>query len=161
MQIDKTLLVPHRYSTRYSKIISIVLTTSVLFSLCSLFVYHYQQKIEEHQQSLQFIKAPQVNDLYFLDFRLLSTNQVANQRYKIAKVVAITGNIISLHYGNTFYPHHNTLLNSVSSGQLELANYFSTDIYNFRHQEIENMFASSAIYAAKRPSTTLITITKE
>ncbi|MFT5003505.1 MAG: hypothetical protein ACI952_001858, partial [Flavobacteriales bacterium] len=45
-----------------------------------------------------YLTSPKVDDIYFLDFRLLSENLRPNEKYRIVKVVDITSDIVKLIY---------------------------------------------------------------
>lgn len=102
-------------------------------------------------QTKAIIASPKVNDIYFLDFRVLSDKLRPHEKYRIAKVVDITGDIITLVYGAYFYQYQNAAINSIQYGQLSYRDYFETKRYDLPHQTIIEMHTNNAIYMAKRP----------
>jgi len=128
--------------------------TTVFFTLfvvlCLSFIEYNSYKTEENH-TLTIVSNPQVNDIYFLDFRLLSNKLRPKEKYRIAKVVDITGDIITLVYGAFFYQRQHAAINSIQYGQLSYKDYFESKRYNIPHNTIKNMHSSQAIYLAKRP----------
>lgn len=106
---------------------------------------------QEKQQTFEIISSPKVNDIYFLDFRLLSHDLRPNEKYRLAKVVDITGDIITLTYGCFYYPNHHAVINSLYYGQLTYKNYFEVKRYDYKHQQILQKLDDGAIYQAMRP----------
>lgn len=111
----------------------------------------YTNTKAEQNQTNAIIASPKVNDIYFLDFRVLSDKLRPHEKYRIAKVVDITGDIITLVYGAYFYQYQNAAINSIQYGQLSYRDYFETKRYDLPHKTIKNMYADNAIYMAKRP----------
>lgn len=126
----------------------------ITFILCSLcLVIFFQQKADKTSQAenLAIIQSPKINDIYFLDFRLLSDKLRPHQKYRIAKVVDITGDVITLIYGRLLYNNERAAINSIKFGQLRYSGYFESYRYNLTHQEIQAMYENGSIYSAKRP----------
>lgn len=122
----------------------------------SYFAYiKYNAYQNEQNQTLAIIVAPKVNDIYFIDFRKLgdevSSRLRPTEKYRIAKVVDITGNIVTLLYGAFYYPRQHAAVNSIHYGQLRYAEYFETKRYDISHQDILTMHENKALYLAKRP----------
>jgi hypothetical protein len=122
----------------------------LLFTGLSLGFLEYKDKTAE-SQTLAIISNPKVNDIYFLDFRLLSDKLRPKEKYRIAKVVDITGNIVTLVYGRFFYQYQNAAINSIQYGQLSYKEYFEPKRYNIPLNKINSMHSNQAIYLAKRP----------
>ncbi|GHE90236.1 tetratricopeptide repeat protein [Thalassotalea profundi] len=106
----------------------------------------------ENHQTLAIISAPKIDDIYFLDFRLLSNKLRPTEKYRIAKVVDITGDIITLVYGSLYYQRKHSAINSIKYGQLSYKDYFETKRYNLPLTKIRNMHQGEIIYLAKRPT---------
>lgn len=89
----------------------------VLMLIAFWVVYsNYTSSQIENRQTHQIIVNPQVNDIYFIDSRIYGENRRPNDKYRIAKVVDITGDIITLLHGGYFYPNHNAVVNSIKYG---------------------------------------------
>ena len=133
-----------------------VLKVIVLLWLC-LFIYNktnqYQQ---EDKNSLAYLASPKVDDIYFLDFRLLSENLRPNEKYRIAKVVDITGDIVTLLYGNVFYLRQQAVKDSIRYGQLRYKGYFESKRYDLKLSQLKTMHDSTAIYMIKRPDKNML-----
>jgi len=135
------------------KIIQPFKTVSVLILLLILYFCYvkYEAFETEKAQTRDIILNPLVNDIYFLDFRLLSKKLRPNEKYRIAKVVDITGDIVTLLYGGYFYQRQHAAINSIQYGQLSFKDYFQPKRYDIPHHMIKEMLDKQAIYLAKRP----------
>ena len=107
------------------------------------------------QDNNSYINSPQVNDLYFLNYHLLpgvkADSLRPGEKYRLAKVVDITGDIITLLYGSFFYRHQSAIEASIHYGQLRYPGYFETRRYDFQQHALKTMVTSGAIYMVKRP----------
>lgn len=139
-------------STFYQVIKSshIVGFVALIAILCLIFLEYSTSKTEE-DETLSIISNPKVDDIYFLDFRLLSDKLRPKEKYRLAKVVDITGDIITLVYGDFYYQRQNAAINSIKYNQLSYKDYFQTKRYDLPLDVIKNMRNSQAIYLAKRP----------
>jgi len=128
-----------------------ILTVLILL-LISYFGYVKYEAFEtEKAQTLAIILNPHLDDIYFLDFRLLSSKLRPNEKYRIAKVVDITGDIVTLLYGGLFYQRQHAAISSIQYGQLSFKDYFQPKRYDIPHSMIKDMLSKQAIYLAKRP----------
>ena len=110
---------------------------------------------QETRQTAEYISSPKIDDLYFLDVRLLPGTKPGtlrpNEKYRLAKVVDITGDIVTLVYGNFFYLRQRAIVKSIQYGQLRYPDYFETRRYDFPTTQLAAMKDSGAIYRVKRP----------
>lgn len=127
-------------------------TTIAIVLLAAVFaIFHsYTAPIEQTKVS-QIIAQPRINDIYFMDFRKLSDDLRPNEKYRIAKVVDITGDIVSLKYGNFYYARKNAAVNAIRYGQLRYKDYFSPNNVNLSKLAIIQQHEQLAIYDAQRP----------
>jgi len=116
-----------------------------------LLIEHFNRAEQIEMESDIYINSPKINDIYFLDFRLLSNTLRPNEKYRLAKVVDITGDVVTLRYGNMFYLRQKSLKDSIQYGQLRYRKYFEPKRYDFSFEQIRNMWRSNAIYLVKRP----------
>ena len=82
---------------------------------------------------------------------MLTSNLRPNEKYRIAKVVDITGDIITLVYGGLYYPSQRATINSIYYGQLTYKDYFETNCFDYKQEKIQQKLDSGAIYRAMRP----------
>ena len=138
----------------FSKLSLSLKTLSLLILLlASYFGYiKYTSYKNEYSQTLAIISAPKINDIYFLDFRLISDKIRPKDKYRIAKVVDITGDIVTLVYGVYFYQYQHAAINSIQYGQLSYKDYFEPKRYDTPLSTINSMYKNGAIYLAKRPT---------
>lgn len=133
-----------------------ILKVLVLLALC-LFIYTKStQSQEEDDASLTYLASPKVDDIYFLDFRVLSDSLRPKEKYRIAKVVDVTGDTITLLYGNMFYLRQQSLKDSIRYGQLRYKDYFEGKRYDLTLAELKAMYDSAAIYMIKRPDQNML-----
>jgi len=116
-----------------------------------LLIAHFNRSEQADIESVVYINTPKINDIYFLDFRLLSNKLRPNEKYRLAKVVDITGDVVTLQYGSLFYLRQQSLKDSIRYGQLRYRKYFESKRYDFSFEKIRNMWRSNAIYLVKRP----------
>lgn len=69
----------------------------------------------------------------------------------MAKVVDVTGNVVTLLYGDFFYLNEYSMINSIRYGQLRFKKYFSTYRNNFTVQQIAALKKTNAIFKVERP----------
>lgn len=141
---------PH-YFKRLTHDSSLLLKLLIITVVVFLLVDRYNQINQADRASKSYVSAPQINDIYFLDFRLLSNSLRPNEKYRLAKVVDITGDIVTLQYGSVFYLRQQSLKDSIHYGQLRYRKYFETKRYDFTSERIKEMWKAGAIYLVKRP----------
>jgi hypothetical protein len=83
--------------------------------------------------------------------RLLSDNLERKHKYRLAKVVSVTGNNVAIVYGRVFYQWKNSVVNRIKHDDLNNHNYFKLIPDYIPFSTIKNMKASGAIYLIKRP----------
>ena len=133
-----------------------VLKVIMLVALC-LFIYKKStQSQQELDETLVFLAQPKVDDIYFLDFRVLSDSLRPKEKYRVAKVVDITGDVVTLLYGNMFYLRQQSLKDSIRYGQLRYQDYFEAKRYDLSLEELQAMHTSGAIYMIKRPDQNML-----
>lgn len=128
-----------------------LLLIPLLFAIAYFSYYGVYQKHIEKQQTLAIVSAPKINDIYFFDFRLLRDNLRPTEKYRLAKVVDITGDIVTLNYGSFYYQHQHAAINSIYYGQLSYKNSFEPKRHDYQLKEIQQKFKSGALYLAMRP----------
>ena len=134
----------------------IVFSKKLLLTAAMLVAAYYSYYVlyknyQDAQQSKTIVSAPKINDIYFLDFRLLSDNLRPNEKFRLAKVVDITGDIVTLVYGGFYYARKHAAINSIYYGQLTYKDYFESKRFDYSQAQITEKLASGAIYLAMRP----------
>ena len=130
---------------------AMILKVFILALLTFLAIDRFKQAELLENDSERYINSPKINDIYFLDFRLLSDSLRPKEKYRLAKVVDITGEVITLQYGNMFYLRQQSLKDSIRYGQLRYRKYFESKRYDFSHDQVKKLWQSGAIYLVKRP----------
>jgi hypothetical protein len=111
----------------------------------------YEQNKTEQAEASVFILNPQVNDIYFLDMRLLNGKLERKNKYKLAKIIRITDDNIAIVYGRFFYQWQYAVVNSIQYGDLSNSDYFTLIPDYISLSKIKEMKNNGAIYLIKRP----------
>lgn len=147
---------PHAFESQHQRPkLSISLNKLVLLTfLLVIFYFGYERyalhKAEQIEASV-LILIPQVNDIYFLDLRLLSDKLERKNKYKLAKVVRVTDDNVAIVYGKFFYQWQYAVVNSIQYGDLSNNDYFTLIPDYIPFNKIEEMKSNGAIYLVKRP----------
>jgi len=129
-------------------------TGSIIILL--LLSFYFSEEQQKHRQSQEYIDAPKVNDFYYLDYRNVTGDQRPHHKYRIAKVVDITGGTVSLSYGNYFYPMNNSLSDGIRFGHTRNFDYFEKRRHHFSYAELNTLFEQGFIYRVVRPEFSMI-----
>ncbi|WP_138140293.1 hypothetical protein [Colwellia psychrerythraea] len=111
----------------------------------------YEQHTAEQTETSVLILTPKVNDIYFLDFRLLSDKLERKNKYKLAKVVRVSDDNVAIVYGSFFYQWQYSVVNSIQYGDLSNDDYFMLLPEYIPFTKIKEMRDNGAIYLVKRP----------
>ncbi|NMP33181.1 sel1 repeat family protein [Thalassotalea sp. M1531] len=122
-----------------------------LFLVCYLMFSWWQSEQEESRITENLVSYPQINDFMLLDFRKISKDMRPHEIYRIAKVVDITGNTVSLAFGNFFYKHESSFEDAIMSGQTRAYSYFGKNNHNFSIAQLATLLEREAIVRAARP----------
>lgn len=120
---------------------------------CLIFIGYLNSNVDsdERQQTIDVVSYPQINDIYFFDLKHLTQDLRPKEKYRLAKVVDITGDIITLTYGRVYYPNHRSAFKSIVFGQLTYPKYFESKRFDYHHSDLTQQLGSGAIYRAMRP----------
>ena len=105
----------------------------------------------EQTETTVLILSPQVNDIYFLDFRSLSDKLQRKNKYKLAKIVRVSDDNVAIVYGRFFYQWQYSVVNSIQYGDLSNDDYFMLLPEYIPFKKIKEMRDNGAIYLVKRP----------
>ena len=136
--------------SKFKPWIKALLLLAVLVVIYTGFIEYLDYKHEKNH-TLAVVSEPKINDIYFIDFRLLTDDLRPHEKYRIAKVADVTGDIITLMYGGFYYQRKHAVINAIYYGQLSFTDYFETKRYDIPHSQVKSMFDSGAIYLANRP----------
>ncbi len=113
--------------------------------------YLFQGEAEKQRWSDSFIGSPQINDFYHVDFRYLSSELRPNEKYRIGKVVDITGDVATVVYSRLFYRMQHGADESIRVGHVTHFSFFSRKEYHYHFDELVKMRSQGAIYRVERP----------
>lgn len=125
-------------------IIALAMVAAVAF-------YWFTMNQNKSDLSDQYISSPQVNDLYYLDFRLISDDLRPGEKYRMARVVDMTGDVISLSYSSYFYLQEHELNEAIRYGQLRYAKFFQEKRHDFHIRTLTLWKEKGALVLARRP----------
>jgi hypothetical protein len=114
------------------------------------YVKYEEHKTEQLEASV-LIANPKINDIYFLDMRLLNSNLERKNKYKLAKVVRVTDDNVVIVYGSFFYQWQYAVVNSIQYGDLSNSDYFTLIPDYIPFSKIQEMKRNGSIYLVKRP----------
>lgn len=148
--MPNTIEPQHRFAKSSISLNKFVFLTCLLVVL--YFVYgRYAAHATEQTEASRLILTPEVNDIYFLDFRLINEKLERKNKYKLAKVVRVTDDKLALIYGRFFYQWQYSVVNSIQYGDLINDDYFMPIPDYIPLSKIKEMKSSGAIYLVKRP----------
>ncbi|WP_448550062.1 tetratricopeptide repeat protein [Thalassotalea fusca] len=113
--------------------------------------FYFSEEQQLHRQSHSHISEPKVYDFYYLDYQKSVGGIRPDHKYRVAKIVDITGGTISLVYGNYFYPLKSSLNTGVSMSHTTRDDYFEKKRHNFSYAELDKLFQQGFIYRVVRP----------
>lgn len=147
---------PHAFETkRLIPKLSISLNKLVLLICLLVIIYFGYQWYEQHKteqaEASVLILNPKVNDIYFLDMRLIKDKLERKNKYKLAKVVRVSDDNVAIVYGRFFYQWQYAVVNSIQYGDLSNSDYFLLLPEYISFSKIKEMKRNEAIYLVKRP----------
>ncbi len=111
----------------------------------------WQERQAEQRQLEQLVSYPQINDFLLIDYRKLNNHYRPHEKFRIAKVVDLTGDTVSVIYGNFFYQHQSSFEEAISSGQTRAFSYFGKNSHNFTQAQFTDLYQREGIVKAARP----------
>ena len=111
----------------------------------------FYQNLQQSEQTNAIVAAPQLNDLYYVDFRVIKDNLRPAEKYRMAKVKDITGDVVTINFSSYFYLKEHELNEAIRYAQLRFEKFFQEKRHNYTISELESMIASGAIVLARRP----------
>lgn len=103
------------------------------------------------EQTKAIVAAPEVNDLYYVDFRVIKDNLRPAEKFRMAKVKDITGDVVTINFSSYFYLQEHELNEAIRYAQLRFEKFFQEKRHNYKISELEAMIESGAIVLARRP----------
>jgi hypothetical protein len=116
-----------------------------------LLSFYFSEDQQKYRQSQVHIDVPKINDFYYLDYTNVAGELRPHHKYRIAKIVDITGGTVSLVYGNYYYPLKSALSKGISLGHTRSFDYFEKNRHHFSYAELDSLFQQGFIYRAVRP----------
>jgi len=156
MEVKKLTISSHRLLNTFQlqKAITLnhliyALVFIVLVSAYWFYIAHAKNEMNQHSE--QYIYTPQVNDFYFLDFQLITEDLRPNEKFRLAKVVDITGEVVTLLYSDFFYSQKAQVERAIKYGHLRYQDYFQGKRYHFTKLSLLKKYQNKIIYKVARP----------
>ncbi|WP_019028000.1 sel1 repeat family protein [Colwellia piezophila] len=124
--------------------------TGLILSLLAIAYWQYGQ-YQERVLTQEYLSTPYVNDFYFINNQKLLENQRPNQNYRLAKIVSIGNNVVSLVYARFTFQHKNMIKQDIQSGMVIDSRYFAKKQYLFTFDKLQQLLNEEAILLVKRP----------
>lgn len=121
-----------------------------------LLSFYFSAEQQKYRQTQVYIDEPKINDFYYLDYANAAGDLRPHHKYRIAKIVDITGGAVSLSYGNYFYPLKDSLSKGIRLGHTRNFDYFEKSRQNFSYAELDSLFQQGFIYRVVRPEFNVI-----
>ncbi|WP_448212450.1 hypothetical protein [Colwellia sp. MEBiC06753] len=125
--------------------------------LIAFALFSWWQSAEQSQRNIErIVSYPQVNDFMLLDQRVLATDTRPHENYRIAKIVDVTGDTVSLVFGNILYRHESAFENAIAAGQTRVFSYFGGREYHFTETDLVALYERGGIVKAARPTANML-----
>ncbi len=111
----------------------------------------FYKDLQLNEQTKAIVAEPQLNDLYYVDFRVIKNNLRPTEKFRMAKVADITGNVVTINFSRYFYLQEHELNEAIRYAQLRFEKFFQEKRYNYTLAELQNLVESGAIVLARRP----------
>jgi hypothetical protein len=134
-------LVLHR-----TKLIALVILVSV--TVVGSILY---KDLQLNEETKAIVAAPEINDFYYVDFRVIKDNLRPAEKYRMAKVKDITGDVVTINFSSYFYLQEHELNEAIRYAQLRFEKFFQEKRHNYTVSELSAMIESGAIVLARRP----------
>lgn len=116
----------------------------------------WQSTVEKRAEVEYIVNFPQINDFFLLDYRKISNDLRPNEKYRVAKIIDMTGDTISFAYGNFFYSYQSSFEGAISSGQTRSFSYFSKNSYHYTIDEFNALYRKGGVVKAARPKANML-----
>lgn len=141
----------YQHKSKLSLSLNKLVSLTFLFVIMYLGYERYDEHSTEQAKASIFILNPQVDDIYFLDMRLVQNNLERKNKYQLAKVSRVSDDGVSIVYGSFFYQWQYAVVNSIKYGDLSHIDYFTLIPDFIAFEKIQEMKHNGAIYLVKRP----------
>jgi hypothetical protein len=134
-------LIKHR-----NKLIALVVIAGI-----SVAGYLFNKQLKLDEQTRAIVASPQLNDFYYVDFRVIKDNLRPAEKFRMARVNDITGDVVTINFSSYFYLKEHELNEAIRYAQLRFEKFFQEKRHNYKISELQAMIESGAIVFARRP----------
>lgn len=111
----------------------------------------FYKDLKLNEQTNAMVAEPQLNDLYYVDFRVIKDNLRPTEKFRMAKVTDITGDVVTINFSSYFYLQEHELNEAIRYAQLRFEKFFQEKRHNYTKTELQALVGSGAIVLARRP----------
>ena len=111
----------------------------------------FYKDLQLNEQTKAIVAEPQLNDLYYIDFRVIKDNLRPAEKFRMAKVNDITGDVVTINFSSYFYLQEHELNEAIRYAQLRYEKFFQEKRHNYTITELQALVESGAIVLARRP----------
>jgi len=129
-----------------TKLIALVIIASI--AVVGAILY---KDLQLNEQTKAIVAAPEINDFYYVDFRVIKDNLRPAEKFRMAKVKDITGDVVTINFSSYFYLQEHELNEAIRYAQLRFEKFFQEKRHNYTLSELSAMVESGAIVLARRP----------
>jgi hypothetical protein len=112
-------------------------------------IFYKDLKVSEQTNAI--VADPQLNDFYYVDFRIIKDNLRPAEKFRMARVQDITGDVVTINFSSYFYLQEHELNEAIRYAQLRYEKFFQEKRHNYSISELQTMVESGAIVLARRP----------
>ena len=124
-----------------------------LFVILLIVITYFSYSIfENKQQQAEFLSAPKVDDVLILDMGHLITDRKYQTQYRIAQVLSVEEDSITLKQGSYTYRKKRGAERAIKLDSLMLNNYFRPTLISFKKSELAALYDQGAIDEIFRPT---------
>ena len=123
----------------------------VIVAVAAVAASIFYKDFQLNEQTKALVAEPQLNDLYYVDFRVIKDNLRPTEKFRMAKVSDITGNVVTINFSSYFYLQEHELNEAIRYAQLRFEKFFQEKRHNYTMAELQSLVASGAIVLARRP----------
>ncbi|MFQ3277274.1 MAG: hypothetical protein ACI8SC_002269 [Colwellia sp.] len=116
----------------------------------------FYRDIKLSEQTDAIIANPQLNDFYYVDFRIIKENLRPAEKFRMAKVQDITGDVVTINFSSYFYLQEHELNEAIRYAQLRFEKFFQEKRHNYTVSQLQEMVTSGAIVLARRPESNML-----
>ncbi|MFC1578978.1 hypothetical protein ACFL3Y_01155 [Pseudomonadota bacterium] len=115
-----------------------------------LFIWLASYSVNLDNQTVAFVKAPMINDLYLADFSEIFEDSDKEFKFGVMKVTAVNVDDVEIEVSATVYEKKSGLRRDISNGKADAQGYFAEGRVGFTKKELMELKELGAIFSVSR-----------